>query len=276
MAGGALAEVVESQGAGLRERRPRLRRHRLAGIRSLPASTSQKLASAASSRSPICSASTASPVSPPISACSNVGQPKAGETVVVSAAAGSVGVFVGQIAKIKGCRVVGIAGGDKKCAWLTDELGFDAAVDYKATPFGGAPRGGAQRHRRLFRQCRRRHSGSLPLPHEPARPHLLLRRGLPIRRAAPPTAPAASPASSSPSASRCTASSSWTSTTRTRKGARPISSPGSPAANSKSREDIIDGFENPPNALIGLLAGDNIGKRMVKCDPRTFDEPARE
>src|SRR5213083_3756830 len=61
----------------------------------------------------------------------HVGKPKEGETVVVSAAAGSVGSIVGQIAKIKGCRVVGIAGGAAKCDWLVKELGFDAAVDYK-------------------------------------------------------------------------------------------------------------------------------------------------
>ena len=60
------------------------------------------------------------------------GRPKAGETVVVSAAAGSVGSLVGQIARIKGCRTIGIAGGEAKCALLTSELGFDAAVDYKA------------------------------------------------------------------------------------------------------------------------------------------------
>src|ERR1700685_5287 len=60
------------------------------------------------------------------------GRPKTGETVVVSAAAGSVGSIVGQIARIKGCRVVGIAGGAEKCALLQTELGFDAAVDYKA------------------------------------------------------------------------------------------------------------------------------------------------
>jgi NADPH-dependent curcumin reductase len=59
-----------------------------------------------------------------------VGKPKAGETVVVSGAAGAVGMVVGQIAKIKGCRVVGIAGGADKCAYLRD-LGFDAAIDYK-------------------------------------------------------------------------------------------------------------------------------------------------
>ena len=59
-------------------------------------------------------------------------QPKAGETVVVSAASGAVGSVVGQLAKLRGCRVVGIAGGPVKCAYLVDELGFDACVDYKA------------------------------------------------------------------------------------------------------------------------------------------------
>ena len=60
-------------------------------------------------------------------------EPKEGETLVVSAAAGAVGSIVGQIGKINGCRVVGIAGGAEKCNWLTSELGFDAAVDYKKT-----------------------------------------------------------------------------------------------------------------------------------------------
>ncbi|MEZ5900651.1 MAG: NADP-dependent oxidoreductase [Hyphomicrobiaceae bacterium] len=63
-----------------------------------------------------------------------VGQPKAGETVVVSAASGAVGSLVGQIAKLKGCRAVGIAGGPEKCKYVVEELGFDACVDYK----GGA------------------------------------------------------------------------------------------------------------------------------------------
>jgi NADPH-dependent curcumin reductase CurA len=62
----------------------------------------------------------------------DVGQPKPGDTVVVSGAAGAVGASVGQIAKIKECRAVGIAGGAAKCRYLVDELGFDAAIDYKA------------------------------------------------------------------------------------------------------------------------------------------------
>jgi NADPH-dependent curcumin reductase len=61
----------------------------------------------------------------------DVGAAKEGDTVVVSGAAGSVGTIVGQIAKVKGCRAVGIAGGPEKCRYLTEELGFDAAIDYK-------------------------------------------------------------------------------------------------------------------------------------------------
>jgi NADPH-dependent curcumin reductase CurA len=60
-----------------------------------------------------------------------VGRPKAGETVLVSAAAGAVGSVVGQIARMQGCRVVGMAGSDEKCRWLQDELGFDAVINYK-------------------------------------------------------------------------------------------------------------------------------------------------
>jgi NADPH-dependent curcumin reductase CurA len=60
-----------------------------------------------------------------------VGKPQAGETVLVSAAAGAVGSIVGQIAKMKGCRVVGMAGSDEKCSWLRDELGFDDVINYK-------------------------------------------------------------------------------------------------------------------------------------------------
>ena len=62
----------------------------------------------------------------------DVGRPQAGETVVVSGAAGATGSIVGQIAKIHGCRVVGIAGGAEKCGWLTGTAGFDAAIDYKS------------------------------------------------------------------------------------------------------------------------------------------------
>ena len=66
----------------------------------------------------------------------DIGRPKAGETVVVAAATGAVGSVVGQIAKLKGCRVVGIAGGPEKCDWAVRELGFDACVDHRSEAFG--------------------------------------------------------------------------------------------------------------------------------------------
>lgn len=72
----------------------------------------------------------------------DVGQPKAGETLVVSGAAGAVGQTVGQLAKIKGCRVVGIAGGPDKCRWVVEELGFAACIDYKS----GSVRDGLKQH----------------------------------------------------------------------------------------------------------------------------------
>ena len=66
----------------------------------------------------------------------DIGKPQPGETLVVSAAAGGVGQVVGQIGKIKGCRVIGIAGGPDKCRYVVDELGFDACIDYKAQDVG--------------------------------------------------------------------------------------------------------------------------------------------
>ncbi len=68
----------------------------------------------------------------------DIGKPKPGETLVVSAAAGAVGSVVGQIGKLMGCRVIGIAGGAAKCRWLTEDLGFDGAIDYKREDVGAA------------------------------------------------------------------------------------------------------------------------------------------
>ncbi|NVO05751.1 MAG: NADP-dependent oxidoreductase [Rhodoferax sp.] len=74
----------------------------------------------------------------------DIGQPQTGETLVVSGASGAVGQTVGQLAKIKGCKVVGIAGGAAKCDWVVKELGFDACIDYKAGP--NAVRDGLKTH----------------------------------------------------------------------------------------------------------------------------------
>ena len=66
-----------------------------------------------------------------------IGQPKPGETVVVAAASGAVGSLVGQIAKLKGCRAVGVAGGEKKCRYVKEELGFDACLDHRGPALPG-------------------------------------------------------------------------------------------------------------------------------------------
>jgi hypothetical protein len=71
----------------------------------------------------------------------DIGQPRVGETVVVSAASGAVGAIVGQLAKIAGCRAVGVAGSAEKCRYVVDELGFDACVNYKTEDLVGALRG---------------------------------------------------------------------------------------------------------------------------------------
>jgi len=192
------------------------------------------------------------------------GRPKAGETVVVSAAAGSVGSLVGQIAKIKGCRVVGIAGGAEKCALLERELGFDAAVDYKAGDTRRALRaacpdgidvyfdnvGGDVLEACLFNMNTHgriaccgavsQYDGAAP-PHGPRGvPGLIVTKRLTLtgfvvmdfydkRDAA------------------LKELKQWVD-----------------SGELKVREDVMEGLDSLPRALIGLLAGDNIGKRMVK------------
>jgi len=193
-----------------------------------------------------------------------VGRPQPGETVAVSAAAGSVGSLAGQIAKIKGARVVGVAGGAEKGAWLTRELGFDAAVDYKAGDFfkalkAAAPQGidvyfdntgGAVLEACLFQMNSRgrivccgavsQYDGA-PAPHGPRGiPGLLVVKRLTMQGFIVMDYYAEREAALADLQS-------WVA-----------------AGRLKVQEDVIDGLENTPRALIGLLAGDNRGKRMVK------------
>jgi NADPH-dependent curcumin reductase CurA len=106
------------------------------------------------------------------------GRPKEGETLAVAAATGPVGSMVGQLAKAKGLRAVGIAGGSDKCAMATDTFGFDACIDprqRRSCAEHGVERGRPQRHRRLFRKRRRPGFGSSPIAHEPLWAHPRLR-----------------------------------------------------------------------------------------------------
>jgi hypothetical protein len=192
------------------------------------------------------------------------GRPKAGETVVVSAAAGSVGSLVGQIAKIKGCRTIGIAGGDAKCALLTSEIGFDAAVDYKAGETRRALRavcpsgidvyfdnvGGDVLEACLFNMAEHgriaccgavsQYDGAAPAHGPRGVPGLIVTRRLTL------TGFVVMDFDDEREAALADLKS-WVES-----GAL------------KVREDIIEGLENLPKALVGLLAGENIGKRMVK------------
>lgn len=191
------------------------------------------------------------------------GQPKAGETVVVSAAAGSVGSLVGQIAKIKGCRVIGIAGGAAKCEMLTRDLGFDAAIDYKAPEFPKSMRavlpkgidvyfdnvGGNILEACLFNMnnhgriacCGAVSQYDTPAAHGPRGvPGLIVTKRLTMRG--------------------------FVVMDFEDQNDKALADLQGWVASGQLtvREDIVDGFENLPAALIGLLAGDNVGKRMVK------------
>ena len=193
-----------------------------------------------------------------------IGRPKAGETVVVSAAAGSVGSFVGQIAKIKGCRVVGIAGGQAKCDWLKSELGFDEAVDYK----GGA----------LFKTLRAAAPGGIDVYFdnvggdifEACLAQMNLRGRIACCGAvsaydgvAPSHGPRGVPGLIVVKRLRVEGFI-VTDFFDRREAALHDLADWVKAGTLKVEEDVIDGLENLPGALIGLLAGENRGKRMVR------------
>ena len=113
----------------------------------------------------------------------DLGRPKEGETVVVSAATGAVGSLVGQIAKLKGCRVVGVAGAEAKCRYAVDALGLDACVSHRGRQPLRRPEGGLPgRRRRLLRERRRQGLRRGHRPDERARPHPRVRQHRPLQR----------------------------------------------------------------------------------------------
>ena len=202
----------------------------------------------------------------------NIGKPQPGETVAVAAASGAVGSAVGQIAKIKGCRAVGIAGGAEKCAYVTDEFGFDACVDHRAPDFaerlaaacpdgidvyfenvGGKVFEAVAPLLTMFSRVPvcgliAHYNDTAPPPGSNLVPQLLMRilvnritfRGFIVRDYA------------NQSVDFLRHTSNWL-----RDG------------KIKYREDVIEGLENAPRGLIGLLKGQNFGKLVV----RVSDEP---
>jgi hypothetical protein len=262
MAGGAVAEVVDSKAQGFARGDLVFADTGWQDYASLPAKALQKLPRI-------------EPISHLLSVYGvagltayfgllNVGKPKAGDTVVVSAAAGSVGVFVGQIAKLKGCKVIGIAGGEKKCNWLKSDLGFDEVIDYKAEAVAGglkraAPKGidvyfdnvgGDILEACLFRMnlhgriaccgAVSQYDGAAPQHGPRGIPGLIVTKRLTMQGFIV----------MDYVAERDKALSDLQGWVKSGKVKVP--------------EDIMDGLENTPKALIGLLAGDNFGKRMVR------------
>ncbi len=193
----------------------------------------------------------------------HVGLPKVGETLVVSAAAGSVGSIVGQIGKIKGCRVVGVAGGAEKCAWLVDELGFDAAIDYKAG--------------NLFRDLKAACPDGIDVYFDNVGGSILetvlFQMNLHGRVAccgavsqydtANPVGPRNLPGLLVVKRIRMEGFIVMDFTEHDAQAEADLATWAS-SGTLKIVEDIVDGLENAPGALIGLLNGENRGKRMVR------------
>jgi NADPH-dependent curcumin reductase CurA len=192
----------------------------------------------------------------------DIGQPKAGETVVVSAASGAVGSVVGQLAKVRGCRAVGIAGSPEKCRYVVDELGFDACINYKAEALKPAlkaacPNGvdvyfenvGGAVLDAVFRVLNR--GARIPLcgliaeynatefPHGPNLRPLLVQRAM-IKGFIVSDHNDRAPAFV--------------------QEMTPLVRDG----RIKYREDIVDGLDAAPAAFIGLLQGRNFGKLLVR------------
>jgi NADPH-dependent curcumin reductase CurA len=193
-----------------------------------------------------------------------IGRPQPGETVVVSAAAGSVGTFVGQIAKIKGCRAVGIAGGAEKCRWLIEHLGFDAAVDYKQGGVFKALRAAAPEGVDVYFDNVGGDILEACLPQMNLRGRIVCCGAVSLYDGAPPaTGPRGVPGLIV--VKRLTMQG-FLVNDHFRERDKAIADLGAWARAGKLRveEDVIDGLENAPDALIGLLAGKNRGKRMVK------------
>ncbi len=205
----------------------------------------------------------------------SVGRPIAGETVLVSAAAGAVGAYVGQIAKALGCRVVGVAGGAEKCAFVTEELGFDACVDYRDPKMFKALRaacpdgvdvyfdnvGGPVLETALFAMNERGRVVCCGAISQYDSAAAAGPRNLPglvvVKRLRMEGFIVTDFARQDATALRALRT--WVQTGQI-----------------KVIEDVVEGLENTPAALIGLLAGENKGKRMVRVGPDPETEEGKE
>jgi len=195
-----------------------------------------------------------------------VGEPKPGETVVVSGAAGAVGSVVGQIAKLNGCHVVGFAGSDEKVDWLTDDLGFDAAINYKTTDdYSAALAEAAPDGVDVYFD-----NVGGPIT-DAVFPQLNLDARVAVcgqiahyNAETVPTGPRKLPQIIAP---RAKVQGLLVSDFVTRFG-EASEQLGKWVGSGKltHRETIVEGLENAPDAFLGLFSGDNIGKQVVRVD----------
>jgi NADPH-dependent curcumin reductase CurA len=197
----------------------------------------------------------------------NIGKPKLGETLVVAAASGAVGAVVGQIAKLKGCRVVGIAGGPDKVRYLTEELGFDVGLDHRAPDFADQLRAAVPNGIDVYFENVGGHvwDAVLPLLNWFARVPVC---GLiaHYNDAAPPAGPNRAPALMRAVLSNRLTIQGFIVTDFHAQLGDFLRDVGGwlKEGKLKYREDVVDGFEKAPEALIGLLKGRNFGKLLVK------------
>ncbi|MDE1148526.1 MAG: NADP-dependent oxidoreductase [Azospirillaceae bacterium] len=197
----------------------------------------------------------------------DIGQPKAGETVVVSAAAGAVGSVVGQLAKRKGARAVGIAGGAEKCAYVVDELGFDACVDYKAADFKDALAAACPNGVDVYfdNVGGRVTDAVFDLLNTFARVPLCGRIGS-INDATPPAGPDRAPALLTAMLTRRLHVQGFIVSDHWHRNDAFLEEVGALVKDGtlRYREDVTEGLENAVSAFLGMLQGKNLGKALVK------------
>jgi NADPH-dependent curcumin reductase CurA len=192
----------------------------------------------------------------------DIGQPAAGETVVVSGAAGAVGQIAGQIAKLKDCRVVGIAGGPEKCSYVVQELGFDAAIDYKNQDIGAGLREHCPKGIDIYFDNVGGEILDAALAGLARRGRVIICGAISQYNA---TGPIAGPANYlSLLVNHGTMTGFVVSDYGERFGEAARELNGWRAAgNLKSREDVVDGLETFPETLLKLFTGDNQGKLVL-------------
>jgi NADPH-dependent curcumin reductase CurA len=194
-----------------------------------------------------------------------IGQPKAGETVVISAASGAVGAVAGQLAKRDGCRVVGVAGGADKCAYVVEELGFDACLDHRSRDLGAAldaacPKGIDVYFENVGGAVQ---AAVFPRLNDFGRMIMcgMISEYNDIE-------PRPGPSLTSVVRKRLKVQGFIVSDNA---GLRPeylaIAAPLVRASQLKYREDVVEGIDNAPTAFIGLLQGKNFGKLIVRLGP---------